>query len=161
MDKMAAHKLLSGLICVAAILLVGLTLYTAYFGVFPDGIQRSAHLLLVMTLVFAAAFRMTLEPGAAGGTGVMLQRGWIILALIGALVATGHQFFNFDSINDRYGAITQYEIIFGTMLVIVLFDACRRTIGLPIVLLASLFILNGSRLRFILAGAAFLEPHLG
>ncbi len=41
----------------ASILLVGLTLYTAYFGVFPDGLQRSAHLLLVMALVYVGALR--------------------------------------------------------------------------------------------------------
>ncbi|RLJ51575.1 TRAP transporter 4TM/12TM fusion protein [Litoreibacter meonggei] len=145
MGKPMPFKLLSGVIAGAAVLLVGLTLHTAYFGVFPDGIQRSAHLLLVMILVFATAFRATLdaEDDAATGAGIWLRRGWIVIALIGALIATGHQFFNFEAINNRYGAITQYEIVFGTMLVIALFDACRRTIGLPIVLLASLFILYG------------------
>lgn len=142
MGNPVGHKALSGVIAVSAVLLVGLTLYTAYFGVFPDGIQRSAHLLLVMVLVFATAFKETFDPGNKRSA-MLLRRLWIVAALAGGLIATGHQLFNFDAINDRYGAITQVEIIFGIMLVIALFDACRRTIGLPIVLLASIFLLYG------------------
>jgi hypothetical protein len=40
------------IISIVSVLLVALTLYTAYFGVFPDGLQRSGHLLLVMALVY-------------------------------------------------------------------------------------------------------------
>jgi TRAP transporter 4TM/12TM fusion protein len=135
-------KMLSGVIATASVILVALTLFTAYFGVFPDGLQRSAHLLLVMVLVFIMALRATYDPDMDGGTATV-RRVWIVLALIGAVTATGHQLFNFDAINNRYGAITQYEIFFGAALVIALFDACRRTIGWPIVILASLFILYG------------------
>lgn len=145
MDDTLQEKILSKIIGVAAIVLVGLTLYTAFFGVFPDGIQRSAHLFIVAILVFATAFRMTFEPTdiTPRKSTVLLNRIWIVLALTGAAIATGHQLFNFEAINNRYGAITQYEIVFGSILVIILFDACRRTIGLPIVILASLFILYG------------------
>jgi len=144
MADASKHEILSATIAGASVVLVGLTLYTAYFGVFPDGIQRSAHLLLVMILVFAMALRATFETGdGTQGRAVGIKRLWIILALIGAAIATGHQLFNFDAINDRYGSITQYEIVFGTMLVIALFDACRRTIGWPVVILAGLFILYG------------------
>lgn len=142
MDNQIIQKALTGVIALSAVLLVGLTLYTAFFGVFPDGIQRSAHLMLVMVLVFAAAFKATFEPEPRGPA-VVLRRMWIIVALIGALIATGHQLLNFEAINNRYGAITDNEIILGTLLVVVLFDACRRTIGLPIVLLASIFLLYG------------------
>jgi TRAP transporter 4TM/12TM fusion protein len=154
MDNAKCHKALSGVIAAAAVTLVGLTLYTAYFGVFPDGIQRSAHLLLVMILVFAMALRETFssDPEAARGANVLVRRLWIAAVLTSALIATGHQYFNFDAINDRYGAITQYEIVFGAILVIALFDACRRTIGWPIVLLAGFFILYG------LLGAYLPDP---
>lgn len=145
MDETQPEKILNKIIAVSAMALVGLTLYTAFFGVYPDGIQRSAHLLLVAILVFSTAYRMTYEPSDKTPSQLVntLKRLWIAVALIGAAVATGHQLFNFEAINNRYGAITQYEIIFGVMLVIALFDACRRTIGLPIVLLASMFILYG------------------
>ncbi len=139
------HKVLPTVIAASAVILVGLTLYTAFFGVFPDGIQRSAHLLLVMILVFASALKATFNPDIISRTGstAILSRIWIVIALTGAAIATGHQLFNFDAINDRYGSITQYEIVFGILLVIALFDGCRRTIGWPVVLLAALFILYG------------------
>ncbi len=40
-------------------------------------------------------------------------------------------------------AITQIEIVFGVLLVVALFDDCRRTIGWPIELLAGLFVFVG------------------
>ena len=145
MDNSPSYKAISAIIAVAAVALVGLTLYTAFFGVFPDGIQRSAHLLLVIILVFAMALRATFDPEApkSNGPNVVLKRLWISFVLIFAAIATGHHFFNFDAINNRYGSITQYEIIFGILLVVALFDACRRTIGWPIIILASIFILYG------------------
>lgn len=148
------EKALSTLIAASAVSLVGLTLYTAYFGVFPDGIQRSAHLLLVMIIVFAAALKGTMGPDASeqSGPARLFRRTWIVVALTAAAIAIGHQLFNFEAINDRYGAITQTEIIFGALLVVALFDACRRTIGWPIVLLAGLFVFYG------LLGAYLPDP---
>lgn len=133
------------IIATSAVLLVGLTLYTAFFGVFPDGIQRSAHLLLVLFLVFAMAFQATFDSTdtAQGGLKVNANRVLIIAALSGGASATGHQLFNFDAINNRYGAITSFEIVLGAMIVVALFEACRRTIGWPIVILVSLFICYG------------------
>ena len=138
-------RALSLLIAASAVLLVALTLYTAFFGVFPDGIQRSAHLLIVMVLVFAMALQASFDPRETpqGGTLLTLRRLWIGVALAGAVIGTGHQLFNFDAINDRYGSILPFEIAFGAMLVVALFDACRRTIGWPIVILAGLFICYG------------------
>ncbi len=133
------------IISASAVLLIGLTLYTAFFGVFPDSIQRSAHLLLVLSLAFAMAFQATLDSDATAQSGlkVRISRLWIVTAMTGGVIATGHQLFNFEAINDRYGSITSFEIVFGAMIVIALFDACRRTIGWPIVILASLFICYG------------------
>lgn len=135
-------KGLSAVIALASVLLVGLTLYTAFFGVFPDGIQRSAHLLLIMVLVFTMALKSSAADGTSGPM-KLLSNIWVIAALIGGAVATGHQFFNFEAINNRYGAITDYEIALGIILVVVLFEAARRTIGWPIVILATLFIFYG------------------
>ena len=154
MHSSPINKALTTIIAAAAVALVALTLYTAYFGVFPDGIQRSAHLLLVMIIVFSMAFQGTFdhEKTPQSGPGLLLRRAWIIVALSAALIATGHLLFNFDAINGRYGAITQIEIIIGAGLVVALFDACRRTIGWPIVLLASMFVL------YALFGAYLPDP---
>ena len=111
MDNAPVHRALDVIIVTTALALVGLTLYTAYFGVFPDGIQRSAHLLLVLVLVFSQALKSTFDPDHVRGAGTSLSRLWVIVAMVGGVVAAGHQLVNFDAINSRYGSILQFEII--------------------------------------------------
>jgi TRAP transporter 4TM/12TM fusion protein len=143
MDNSPVVSALNVVLATTAFALIGLTLYSAYFGVFPDGIQRSAHLLMILILVAAYALRDTFDPEKPQNRQAGLRRLVIILTMLGGLVATGHQLVNFEAINNRYGAITDYEIYLGILLIIALFDACRRTIGWPIVILASVFILYG------------------
>lgn len=130
-------------IALVSVLLVSLTLYTAYFGVFPDGLQRSAHLGMVIILVYVTALRAAQKAEGVEGLTLVLQRLWILVVLCAGVIATGHHIVNFDAINDRWGEITGYEIVFAVILVIALFDACRRTIGWPIVILAAIFIAYG------------------
>ena len=137
------EKVFDWAIGIVSALLVSLTLYTAYFGVFPDGLQRSAHLLLAMALVYIGALRALVSADGSSGLNTTLQKLWILLVLAGGIVTTGHHIVNFDAINDRWGEITDYEIVFAVVLLITLFDACRRTIGWPIVILAAIFIAYG------------------
>ena len=137
------EKVFDWAIGIVSALLVSLTLYTAYFGVFPDGLQRSAHLLLAMALVYIGALRALVSADGSSGLNTTLQKLWILLVLAGGIVTTGHHIVNFDAINDRWGEITDYEIVFAVVLIVTLFDACRRTIGWPIVILAAIFIAYG------------------
>ena len=137
------EKVFDWAIGIVSALLVSLTLYTAYFGVFPDGLQRSAHLLLAMALVYIGALRALVSANGSSGLNRTLQKLWILLVLAGGVVTTGHHMVNFDAINDRWGEITNYEIVFAVVLIVTLFDACRRTIGWPIVILAAIFIAYG------------------
>ena len=137
------EKVFDWAIGIVSALLVSLTLYTAYFGVFPDGLQRSAHLLLAMALVYIGALRALVSANGSSGLNRTLQKLWILLVLAGGIVTTGHHIVNFDAINDRWGEITNYEIVFAVVLIVTLFDACRRTIGWPIVILAAIFIAYG------------------
>lgn len=143
MHSLVSDRTLGWIIGIVSVLLVSLTLYTAYFGVFPDGLQRSGHLLLVMALVYVGALRASFEPNGQTTLLVTLQRLWIVVALAAGVIATGHHIVNFSAINDRWGEITQIEIVLAVILILALFDACRRTIGWPIVILASFFIAYG------------------
>jgi len=138
-----SNRILGGIIGIVSVSLVCLTLYTAYFGVFPDGLQRSGHLLLVMALVYVGALKAMMGADNKTGLTATLRRGWVLVVLIAGTTATGHHLVNFDAINDRWGEITDTEIVLAVILVIALFDACRRTIGWSIVILASLFIAYG------------------
>ncbi|MEW9920911.1 TRAP transporter permease [Marimonas sp. MJW-29] len=143
MAEAGIRRILNAVLAITALALIGLTLYSAFFGVFPDGIQRSAHLLLIMILVAGYTLQDSYDPDRLPGRHANLRRLIMLLVMAGGLIATGHQLFNFEAINNRYGAITDYEVILGCLLIVALFDACRRTIGWPIVLLASGFILYG------------------
>lgn len=143
MHSVLSNRILGGIIGIVSVLLVCLTLYTAYFGVFPDGLQRSGHLLLVMALVYVGALKAMMGADNKTGWAAALRRGWVLVVLIAGTTATGHHLVNFDAINDRWGEITDTEIVLAVILVIALFDACRRTIGWSIVILASLFIAYG------------------
>lgn len=143
MDNPLLLRVLRGGLAIGALSLIGLTLYSAFFGVFPDGIQRSAHLLIVLILVAGYSLLDSFSAEGAQRQYGMLRRAFALILMLGGILATAHQLVNFDAINNRYGAITQYEIVFGVLLVLALFDACRRTIGWPIVLLAGAFLLYG------------------
>ncbi|MDE0520443.1 MAG: TRAP transporter fused permease subunit [Boseongicola sp.] len=143
MHNVLPDRLFGWIIGMLSVLLVSLTLYTAYFGVFPDGLQRSGHLLLVIALVYVVALRASIETEGPAGFSLTLQRLWILVVLVAGVTATGHHIVNFDAINDRWGEITDLEILFAVILMTVLFDACRRTVGWPIVILASIFVAYG------------------
>ena len=114
-----------------AVLLVGFSLHTAAFGVFPDVIQRGFHLGLALVLVYLTAMgdeKFTLKSAI-----------FISLAIVGALAATYQALF-YDAVVNRYGAMTDPEIWIAAIAVIILLDATRRTIGWSMVILALAFL---------------------
>lgn len=121
----------------AAVLLTGFSLYTALFGVMSDMIQRSVHLGLVLAIVFLA----TLAPASLSrASGAVAKAVAIILVIAGLAVMFYHVIY-FDEIADRYGDLTQVEFYLGIAAVLIVLEATRRSIGLPIVILAVVFLL--------------------
>ena len=85
-----------------AFLLAGFSLYTAFFGIMSDMIQRSVHLGLVLVLVYLGA----LVPSSLNlSSSRFLKVLSIVLAVIGALTMFYHVWF-FDEIASRYGELT-------------------------------------------------------
>ncbi|MEZ5728242.1 MAG: TRAP transporter fused permease subunit [Burkholderiaceae bacterium] len=118
-----------------ALVLAAFSLYTAFYGVFPDMIQRPAHLGLVLALVFVGAMRAPSGPGRGPGR-------WIAaLLLVASVVAMGYHVLFHDEIAARFGEMTRAEFVLGIVTLVVLLEATRRTIGLAIVILALLFLL--------------------
>lgn len=120
-----------------AFLLAGFSLYTAFFGIMSDMIQRSVHLGLVLVLVYLGA----LVPSSLGLiSNRTLRILSIALAVIG-LATMLYQVWFFDEIASRYGELTQIEFYIGLVATLILLEATRRTIGWPIVILAIIFLL--------------------
>ena len=122
-----------------SIMLVSFALYTAMFGVFPDMIQRGAHLSAVIALVYLGFFAS--KDTHVGVFGFTWRRfKFSLLGFLGIATA-GYQFFLYDDVTSRYGSITGYEIPIAILAIILLLDATRRTIGWSMVGLAIFFLL--------------------
>ncbi len=126
------HGVFSFLFTSIAVGLVGFSLYTAAFGVFPDIIQRGVHLSLALLLVYMLAAG---QEGTGGGKSPLLA----LLAVI-ALGAAGYQVAFYDAVVSRYGAMTDLEILIAAVALVILLDATRRTIGWSMVVLALVFL---------------------
>ena len=122
---------------IAATILSVFSIYTAFWGVFPDMIQRSFHIGIILFLVYLAPLeKMSLSDLLKS----LKSYIFIILSLLSLLVMF-YQIIFFDAINDRWGQLTNYEFYLGVAATFFLLDATRRTIGWPIAILAITFLL--------------------
>jgi len=122
---------------IAATILSLFSIYTAFWGVFPDMIQRSFHIGIILFLVYLAPLQnLSLNDLLKS----LKTYVFIILSLLSLLVMF-YQIIFFDAINDRWGELTNYEFYLGLAATFFLLDATRRTIGWPIAILAITFLL--------------------
>ena len=64
----------------------------------------------------------------------------VLLALIGASCWM-YIVINFDSLVRRSGNNTLLDVIIGIIGILILFESCRRIVGLPIMIIASVFVI--------------------
>lgn len=124
---------------VIAALAVGLSafhLYTGVFGVFETMMQRSVHLLGLLTLLFLTT---RTSPRLSARTNARLD-----LPLAGLAFAIGlYNFVHHDRIVSRewyYGPITSWDILLGVLLVLLVLEGARRACGPAIAIIAGLFL---------------------
>jgi TRAP transporter 4TM/12TM fusion protein len=137
-DKESTHRELHGwqgwAIAVLAVAFSGFHIYTALFGVLDAHLQRAVHLGFVLTLVYL------LYPAAKG-----MRRDRInpvdLLFVVASLVCLGYLVINYRSIVTQAGVLTLPDVVVGTVGVLLLFEAARRIVGLPMVIIAALFVL--------------------
>ncbi|MBQ7608095.1 MAG: TRAP transporter permease [Desulfovibrionaceae bacterium] len=137
-DKEASYRKFSGvletiirLICIAFSLF---HLFTAALGQYPPQIQRAVHLGFVLVLVFL------LYP--ARSTAAKNKLAWydLLLASAGALVC-GYIVWNYETIVLDAGPATNLDFIFGLLSIVLVLEATRRIVGLPIMIVAVCFLL--------------------
>ncbi|HLR81993.1 MAG TPA: TRAP transporter permease [Paenalcaligenes sp.] len=114
------------IIALIAVLGVSLSLFQMYIaGINPLGLfyQRSIHLAGVMMLAF-----LVFPPFKGHQRGVL---GWAVdLAFFAAAgYSAFYLLYNLDEIFDRAGFWTEMDIWVGIMTIVVLLEACRRTVG--------------------------------
>ena len=137
-DKESTFRILSGsweqiikIICICFSLF---QLYTAAFGVFPAQIQRAVHLAFATPLIFL------LYPATSKGSRSSMHPLDVVLALLGTSIGLYMVVF-YGDIMLRGGLPTFMDLFFGAMAVLLVLEAARRVVGLPISLIAALWAL--------------------
>ena len=108
-------------------------LYTSIFGVYTAPIQRSIHLGFALALIFLL-FPMRKKNLHKA------KVAWydFILALLGIGVGAYWPLMMEDLVN-RVGRLTQLDLFIGLVAIILVLEATRRTVGLPITIIATVF----------------------
>ncbi|MGG0719044.1 TRAP transporter permease [Robertmurraya massiliosenegalensis] len=111
-------------------------LYTGIFGVLTAQLQRSIHLGFALSLIFL------LFPARKKNRGIQTKPAWydIILA-IAAIVVGAYWPLMIDDLVSRVGIITQLDFYVGVAAVLLVLEATRRAVGMPITIIAGLFLL--------------------
>lgn len=108
-------------------------LYMAGFGGLPVSHQRIVHLGFAMTLVFL------LYPARKGAPRDRFSIPDICFAIL-SIVVNGYMFINVDMIALRAGEVLPIETVFGILIVLLLFEAARRCLGIGLSIIAFLFL---------------------
>ncbi|MEW5866038.1 MAG: TRAP transporter permease [Bacillota bacterium] len=135
-DRESAYRRIPGaysvVIAVIAIAFSLFQLYTAAFGVLPAQIQRAVH------LGFGVLLAYLLYPASRKG---VRRLAWydVVLAVVGAF-AMSYLVWNFQALLVRAGAYTTADIIIGTIGILLVLEATRRVVGIPILVVVCCFL---------------------
>ncbi len=137
-DKEAVYRTFKGWLDSAirclCILFSAFHLYTAAAGAFAPQIQRSVHLGFVLTLIYL------LYPARADGDRHKLAWYDVLLAFLGAVVC-GYIIWNYDIIVMEADVPGTLDYVMGGLAIVLVLEATRRIVGLPIALVALVFLL--------------------
>jgi TRAP transporter 4TM/12TM fusion protein len=115
--------------------------YTAGFGIPPATLHRGLHLAFTLGLVFLSFAPVNTEVARAGrplpvmGVSVV---DWVLA--IAGVVAALYVPWIFDDLAFRVGNPLPIDVAMGTILIVVLLEAVRRSMGWPLPVIATLFI---------------------
>jgi len=138
-DKEADYRTLKGFlgkaIAALAIAFSCFQVYTALFGIFDAMIQRTIHLSFAFALIFL------LYPTSKKWSRNKLHPLDAFLAVVGAGTPLYITVLWTQVLSQRAGNPTVFDMIIGIIGVLLVFEAARRVVGLPIVIVAGCFVL--------------------
>jgi TRAP transporter 4TM/12TM fusion protein len=126
-------------------------LYTAYFGLLPAMYQRAVHWMLMGTLIFLIYPVSRKRP-----LNKIDPWDWVLVGLL--IAGCLNILLNWEAIANRAGAPITSDIYLGGIMIVLVIEATRRTVGwpLPIVALCALaYALFGPYLPGMFAHAGF------
>ncbi len=142
------------------LLLSGFHYYTAGFGLLHEVTHRGVHLALVLGLIFLVFphRHALLEKTAVhrlGAPGNVPWFDWLLAAAVAASVL--YIPYIFDDLTFRVGNPLAIDVVMGSILILALLEATRRSMGWPLPIIAIAF------MAYALAGPVFpgLLKHAG
>lgn len=144
-DRESAYRDYKGpmaiVISMIALAFAAFQLYTAQFGVFTAQIQRAVHLGFVLVLAFL------LYPARRKSA----KRLTVLDVALAVLAAGGAAYMvvNFIELLYRAGDYNTVDLIVGGIGMLLVLEAARRVVGIPIVTIASIFLLYNFFGRYI------------
>ena len=108
-------------------------LYTAIYGQFPAQIQRTVHLGFALTFVFL------LFPLRRKFSKKSIPFYDYILAILSVIVGS-YWVINYDRLVRSLGKLETIDFWIGLLAVLLVLEASRRAVGLPIAIIAGLFL---------------------
>lgn len=108
-------------------------LYTGAFGTYTAMIQRGVHIAFILALVFLVypmsrkCSRSRIDP-------------WDVLLAVAGFGAGAYIVVNYEELVLREGAATQMDVYTGILTILLVLEATRRTVGLPVVIISVLFL---------------------
>lgn len=121
----------AGLFQVLAVMLVSFHLYTAATGALLPLRQRTMHVGLVLAIAY-----LTVSPGRKPRHGPVPLYDILLGTL--AVVSAGYVFANTDYFNRNPAAIDTVDLVLGAILVLLILEAGRRTVGVTFIVLTAL-----------------------
>ena len=132
-------KFVGIVVAVIAVGLAGFHLYTGAFGVFTALIQRSLHLSFMMTLIFlTVSIRGQKNKTEDGGYKVPVYD--LVLAGLAALPGI-YMTLNYQVIAERGGLATDFELLLGIVLTVLLIESVRRVVGNALAIICTVALL--------------------
>lgn len=132
-DTMLYKGFMAKVISAIAITFSVFQIYTAFYGVLDAQLQRAIHLGFGLTLVFL------LYPSCSSWSRHKLHPLDFVLAICGA-AAPAYILINYNSLVLRAGMINSTDLIIGTLGLVLVIEATRRVVGIPMVTVALLFL---------------------
>jgi TRAP transporter 4TM/12TM fusion protein len=108
-------------------------LYTSIFGVLTAQLQRSIHLGFALALIFL------LFPARKKNLKVKKVAWYDVLLAVLAIAVGAYWPVMIDELVNRVGRLTPTDFYIGIAAILLVLEATRRTVGLPITIIAALF----------------------
>lgn len=120
---------------IISLILFGFLFYTACFGVFSSHIQRTVPFALASILLFIT--RPITKASGWKGSLLRIVDYLLILASLGTVI---YLILQYESIAENVGLETPAVITVGILGTVVALEICRRSVGLPLTLIAVFFL---------------------